>query len=414
MLLSLIATALAATDPCYGHGASERADSEHFWVEWSPGTVEVDEAQAILKAAERGRETWLAMGYGFTDEAVRIDLVYLDTGGVSGLTTTQTCGDKPVPIIQLFFTSWDRKSVVDVVTHETVHAAQYADMGSYADSVQAWLWWMEGHATWMTPLADTQWHSFTFAVNGYTLDVGRPLHHGIEGFADESVQRHMYGTAWVVQALAIYAGDDAVRGTWTWGATQEAAPIWFPDAVAGAGVDFGAFWAWYLAMLPTMALDHGDAAYPPVPDTIVDRADASGELTVEGALGAAIVQIPASRAHGGSLDVTISGDDVPWSVVLVRTHDGAVIDFAPVQVSSGAGEGWIAGFDDVDGWIVASPISQDGAAHTLRWTTAPGKHRAPMDEAILIDDTWKTGCAHTQVASLLAVLAAAVAGRRKR
>jgi hypothetical protein len=414
VLTLLLAQALAATDPCYGHSSSLFADSDHFWVEWEPGTVDEDQAQAVLTAAEHGRETWLAMGYGFTDEAVRIDLVYLETGGVSGLTTTQNCDGTPVPAIQLFFTAWDRKSVIDVVTHETVHAAQYADMGSYADSVASWLWWMEGHATWMTPLADTQWHSFTFAVNGYTLDVGRPLQHGIEGFADEGVQRHMYGTAWVVQALAIYAGEAAVRATWAWGADHTGAPIWFPDAVTGAGVDFDAFWAWYLAMLPTMALDHGDATYPPLPDAIATQAEASGDLTIEGALGAAIVQIPASRARGGSLDLTVSGDDVPWSVVLVRTHDGAVIDFAPIPVVGGAGEGWITGFDDVDGWIVASPMSQDGQAHTLRWATTPGKHREPMDGVVVIDDSWETGCAHTSIASVFAVLVAAAAQRRRR
>lgn len=416
------AAALAASEPCYGHSQVDRADSDHFWLEWPAGVVEPGQADEVLEAMEVAREKWLELGYGFTDGAIVAEIVPLSQQGVSGLTTTKPCGEGLQPFIQLYVGQWDSVDMVDVATHETAHAAQYADMGSYTDGVTSWAWWMEGHATWLTPQADKQWDGWANTVGRYMERVQLPLVHGVEGYLDAEASRHMYGTTWVVHALAELVGEDAVRQTWAWGgerAGQRLSFIEAVDAVSPAG--FAAFWGEYLARLPTTQLDTRREVDRPL-RTRVEALPASGGELGAGGLGVSIVQLPDRLADpDASARFTFDGGDVGWMVVLAATaRSGALVEYVVLDAADGQAEGWISRFD-VDVWLVASPLNDAVGLQPFTWTAALGEVAPPMDGAVVLDPDRAgeaavdgCGCDHGGAAVGAWALLAAAAVRRRR
>jgi uncharacterized protein (TIGR03382 family) len=415
------AVALAASEPCYGHSQAERAESDHFWLEWPDGAVRQDQAAVVLDAMETAREKWLELGYGFTDGAIVAEIVPLGEQGISGLTTTKPCGDALEPFIQLYFGQWDSEDMIDVATHETAHAAQYADMGSYTDGVASWAWWMEGHATWLTPQADKQWDGWARTVGAYMERVQLPLVHGVEGYLDAEASRHMYGTTWVVHALAELVGDDAVRETWVWGGERAGERLSFieaVDAVSPAG--FTAFWGEYLARLPTTQIESRREVDRP-PRTRVEALPASGGEVGAGGLGVSIVQLPDRLADpDASVQFTFDGGGAPWLVVLVATaRSGALVEYVVLDAADGQAEGWISRFD-VDLWLVASPLNDVVGLQPFTWTAALGEASAPMEGAVVLDPERSgdaaegCGCDHGGAAVSAWALLAALGLLRRR
>ncbi|HMV68095.1 MAG TPA: hypothetical protein PKA64_14705, partial [Myxococcota bacterium] len=365
MVPLLFAAAHAAGVPCYGHTYDNRADSEHFWVEWADGAIPLGHQEVVLQAAEDARQTYKRdLGYRVTDEPIVISVQSLTASGTSGITQTRDCVGHAIPAITLDIGRWDDDAVAEVTAHEIGHVVQYAYMGSYADSVASWLWWMEGHATWLTPHATNHWGEWADIAQGYLDRAALPLQHDVFGFGDADASYHMYGTAFVVEALAAWAGDDAVRATWEWGKDHAGSPIFFPDAIAGVGQDFDTFWADYLARLPTLDVSRPKHLGAPAAVHTANELPDSGSYDGPGGLGAQIVWLPEFLgAHRRAAAVTFDGDpSIPWHVVLARTREGAVLDYTPLEVTSGHAEGTLHGFDQVDGWIVVSPNTPDALA----------------------------------------------------
>lgn len=407
--------ALGADEPCYGHSAEHRVATDQFWVEWDGDFLNEAQAAVIGDAAEHAADTYREMGWPFTTEPVVIAVTEQGTFGISGLTRTSDCDAVPVPRIDLFLGQYDESSAVDVTSHEVAHIAEYAYMGAYNDSVDSWLWWMESTATWLTPHADGLWTGWGVTADPYLEHPELAMHHGLEGFLDENVSAHMYATTYVTETLAQYAGDDAVRGTWEYGAAHTGTPILFADAVNGAGVDFDAYWAWHLASLPTRDIER--AAY--VTETAI--AATAGALPDDGSggpggLGVEVVRFPSNLgAKKTQLDVTFDGDPaVPWHVVLVRTTGDTVIDYVPLVVTDGHAEGHVSGFYRVDGWLVVSPEAIDTAPRAYTWSASASKDEGAMDGLVTLGEAPDSGgCSHTHAAGLLATLAALAAARRR-
>jgi MYXO-CTERM domain-containing protein len=395
-LLWFVAVAPATDEPCGGHFSELRVSSDHFWVEWQEGVVSEADAADILEWAEHARQIYIDdLGFPFTDQPIiiRVQTDGLMEYSVSGLTRTTSCeGIGYVPTIDLTIGTYDVTDTRSVTSHEVAHAAQYAYMGDYYDSVTSWLWWMEGCATWATSYAIDDWSTWAYESGGYLEHPELGLHHGLVGFLDADVSDHMYGTAWLANYLeASTGGPDAVRSTWAWGAPASGELLFFPDAIAGIGLDFDTFWAGYLAVTTTLDVENGDrvsARLTPVAD--VGELPASGGSEVETApqgLGWNAIHVDAAAGDKRrALEVTFSGDpEVPWHVVLVRTWDGAVVDYVALEIGSdGQGTGWLSGFDGVDGWIVVSPHAADVTPRDYTWDADLVRDPGPMDGTVTL------------------------------
>lgn len=422
MILALLAfPAFAADEPCYGHTYDNRLSGTQFWVEWEDGSLPASGPQVILDAAEHAATVYRDdLGFPITQSPIVIAVSKDSSYGIGGLTRTQGCSDGPHPRIELFVGNYDATSAEDVTSHEVGHAAQYGYMGAYTDSVTSWLWWMEGCATWMTPHADGYWTGWGHEADGYLSQVDLALQHGLEGFLDPHESDHMYGTTWVVESLAEYAGDeDVIRQTWAYGGPHSGEPIFFPDAVNGVGVDFDAFWAHHLASLPTRLSDRHDYVGDVSVKDVIAALPSDGSTDGPQGFGVEIVQFPtALGAKKDALAVTFDGDpSVPWHVVVVRTTGDDVIDYVPLDVdASGHAEGWITGFYRVQGWLVASPEAPDTAAHAFAWHAELEKDPGAMDGAVVLGVAPDVGgCDHTGGSGGAAVgIAVALLGMRAR
>lgn len=398
-MLLLLSLAYAADAPCYGHDFENRSESAHFWVEWPDGVVPLGGAQVVLQAAEDARTAYKRdLDYRITEEPVVIFVQDLGGSGVSGITQTRDCGGRPVPSVTLHVASWDDADVAEVTAHEIAHVVQYAYMGSYGDSVASWLWWMEGHATWLTPQSTGRWKPWSDTAQDYLDRAALPLHHDVMGFLDPDASAHMYGTTFLVEGLAAWAGEDKVREIWQWGADHSGELVFFPDAIAGVGLEFDAFWADQLARLPTLDVSRPERLTAPAPVEVAAALPAAGTSAGPAGLGVELIHLPAALgAQRRALEVVFDGDPAaPWHVVLARTRDGALLDYVPLPVTDGHAEGTLADFHGVDGWLIASPHAAGSDPLPYRWSADLVANTAPMDGTVVVVEQ-PGGCVHAAV-----------------
>lgn len=396
MWLTLLNAALAAGEPCYGHLFSQRLEGEHYWVEWEPGDLPDDGAQIILDTAEHARSVYLDMGYLITDEPVVITARPFGDSGIAGLTSTRECEQGPVPSVALTIGNWSDRIAEEVTAHEIAHVVQYAYMGSYVDSVASWLWWMEGHATWMTPHATGGWKPYAATAQDYLERIDIALHHDVRGFGDPDASAHMYGTAFVVDAFAAWEGDDGVRSSWSWGGARSGERLFLPTLFAENGVDFEAFWADYLARLPT--LDVATPKFLNRPPTISrpNGMPAEGDSPGPETMGVEIVSIPADLGEAKrALDVQFEGDPLAaWRVVLAVTDaEGKLVEYSALQVDGGAARGRVSGFDGYDAWLVVSPGAELEGRAAWSWAAELVKDDDPQPGAVVLIERDLGGCA---------------------
>lgn len=395
--------ALAADEPCYGHFRANRIDSEHFWVEWEEGAVTDEQAADIAAYAEEARQVFLELGWPLTDQPIVYELLDDEGGGgIAGLARTFPCGDADVPQVQLYVGDYWDEGARNVTAHELGHAAEYGYTGAYLDGVLAWLWWMEGTATWLALQVDGRKEEWAADADGYLANAHFALQHDLTGFADPATSDHMYGTAWLAAYLAEIHGPDAVRATWEAGASlMTGEPLFFPDVLDAAGLDFAALWSRYLVTTAVGALELGAAVHEQPTAELVQRVPAEGRAADEapGSLGLYAAHFaPLTGERGKALRVTFDGDpSVPWVVALARTDGSAlgseVLDYTPLTVRNGHAEGWLSGHDGrFDGWLVASPVSPDaGAEWALSWTVELDRDPGPMDETVVLSEVEALG-----------------------
>jgi hypothetical protein len=376
VIVAVIASSLAwaADEPCYGHTWDDRISGSQFWVEWDPTVIDAEKAQVILDAAEHARDVYKdELQWQFTDDPVVISVIPPQSGGgFAGLTRTQPCDDGAHPRIELFVGFWDDGTAVDITSHEVGHVAEYAYMGDYLSSVGSWLWWMEGVATWITPYADGETFTWADAANDFLGEPQMGLHHGLDGFLDPTISGHMYGSGYVAEYLDEFeGGPDAVRATWEYGATVTGTPIYFGDAIDGAGMDFDAVWTRYLVMTAGdgfASADLLDTAPRAAEVAALPASGSSDEDHVPQGLGFNLIHFAVATGDKKSaLHVTFDGDpSVEWTAVLIRTN-GGVVDYVPLEVTDGSADGYISGFLAVDGWLAVSPHSIDTEPHAYTW-----------------------------------------------
>lgn len=389
-----VGVAQAADEPCYGHSFDDRVQSAHFWVEWEEGALTEERAEAVAGFAEEARAVYLDLGWPLTDQPIVYEVTRIEGGGIGGRATTVSCEGVPVPRLELYVggaLDWSSSSPRNVTVHELAHAAEYGFMGRWDESVESWLWWMEGSAVWLAAEATGETASASRDVQGYLDAPDLALHHGLAAFLIPEQSDHMYGTAWLARYLdERHGGPGTVRDLWDWGADHSGEPIFFPDAVAGIGLDFDAVWAEHLARAATAELSWD--AEPPAPVAAVAELPTAGELDEEdpGApegLGFAVVEVAEGLGgRGDALRVRADADHA----VLVHTLDGQLLSYTPFD-----GEGWISGFTrDSAARLVLSPHAMDAAPFALSWEIDLVDDPGPMPGTVLVTETPRAcGCA---------------------
>ncbi len=405
MVLWMSTLALAADEPCTGHVFDQRVDSEHFWVEWEDDLLTVEQGQAIAAYAEQARTVFVdELGWPMTDESIVYAVRASEGSGIGGLAQTETCDGVPVPQIELFLGEYSDSRALNVAAHELGHAAEYGYMGAYLDSVDSWLWWMEGTATWLAAQVDGDQASWAWDVDQYLAYPHLGLHQGLSAFLYPERSNHMYGTAVLASYLAEHhGGADVVRDTWAWAGPQSGEDLYFPDALTAVGLDFEVVWAEWAARLPTVDLAWGAAAERGAA-TVASIAElpASGapELEVQpGGLGFNLVAFEAGAGgRDQALEVSFDGDaSVSWTVVLVRVVETApgspVLEYVPLSVdASGHAQGWLSDFHrDAWGFLVVSPHAEDRDERAWSWDAASIDDPGPMGDTVVLS-TEPEGC----------------------
>ncbi|MFT4625919.1 MAG: MYXO-CTERM domain-containing protein [Myxococcota bacterium] len=378
VFLLLAATAGAAEPPCYGFGADNRLEGEHFWIEWGEVGDEATSAN-MLQWAEEARQFYIdEMGYAFTDRTILLRIQSSPVNG--GVCQTAECDDGDVvPVITLFAKATGEPGE-NTTKHEVAHAVQYAYMGAYLDAISSWPWWMEGSATWMATHAHGASSSWAGDVRNYLSQPWLALHQDLSAYLVDERGAHMYGTALLAQHLEDNYGVDKVRETWEVGGPSSGETILFPDVIAAIGLDWPEFWRGFMASVTVVDSTHANAlSEGPFIEQRVSGFPDSGapdEETKPQGYGLSIVKFQKAAGDPESpLEVTFEGDPaVPWLAVLVTTKgkavDGKVQDIVPLEVGAdGTGSAVLTGYDGtVDGWLVVSPqtLSMDG--HTYEWS----------------------------------------------
>lgn len=380
MIAFFLSVANAEEPPCGGHVWDDRIHSEHFWVEWQPDAASAERAEKTLAVLESSR-TIYADGLGWEEPNYPILAEVVDgteSLGAAGRCITQECDGLVYPQIDLFPAAY--RDGYSTVAHELAHAFQYAYMGPFIDSMNSWIWWMEGTATWITVHSGEDNGAWASAVSHYLGVPHLRLHHGVDAFFDADRSGHMYGTAILAQFIEEhYGGPDAVRRTWELGAARTGEPIWFPDIVEEMGVEWDAFWAHYLAIVSVVDLPGADdLTRGPERAFKVTRLPDAGTsppaLTPE-ALGMAFVLFKKEAGSpGASLEVSFEGDSsVKWHAVLV-TADGArrgsaVRSYERLQLTNGSGSARLPEFDgSVTAVLVVSPETQAAGSFSYSWS----------------------------------------------
>lgn len=385
MLLSLWlggALGAAGPPPCEPIQAPERSlAGEHFWIEWDAPVGDPVVAQQTLDWAEAARQTYIDLGWPFTDRTILIRLTESDSGS-GGLATTSTCPDGAiVPLLTLFAMSLGDPGR-NITMHEVGHAAEYGYMGAYLDAVTSWPWWLEGTAVWLATKADGDLDEWADDAENYLATPHLGLHQTPFAYTNPEQSRFLYGTGLIVQYLEDQAGPEAVRATWAYGGTVSGTPIWFPDAIAAAGLDWDVFWTGFMASVTVLDLPEANEFFEgPRLEQRVNSLPASGEpgpKTRPQGMGLGLIQFKRTTgAPGRDLVVSFDGDPaVPWMAVLVRTTGqapgGEVLEVVPIEVGAdGHGEAELVDFDgSADGWLVVSPQDATLEPRDYAWSAA--------------------------------------------
>ncbi len=408
MWMLSLTVAVAAEEPCTGHVFDERVDSEHFWVEWEGDTITEAQGTGIATYAERARGVFVdELGWPLTDEAIVYAVRDAEGSGIGGLAQTESCDGVSVPQIELYMGEYSETRALNIAAHELGHAAQYGYMGDYLDSVQSWLWWMEGTATWLASEVDGDPYSWAWDVEQYLSHPYIGLHQGLSAFLYPERSNHMYGTAVIASYLAEHhGGAGIIRDTWAFGGPLTGEEIDFRDALVAVGLDFEAVWAEWAARMPTVdlawgyAVEHGVVALESVGSLPASGAPAY-ELEPQG-LGFNAVHFEAGvGGRDQALSVVFEGDpEVPWTVVLVRVLDTApgtpVLEYVPLAVDGqGRAEGWLSALHrGAAAFLVVSPHAIDLAPHAWSWSAESIDDPGPMDATVVLSEEPEgCGCA---------------------
>ena len=373
----IVAAALAT--PCAPIESANFLEGDHFWIEWDPAVCDTEAAQQILDWSEEARTIYMdELGYAFTDQTILIRVE--DFGGVGGLATTVACPDGSLsPLLTLYAANIGDPGE-NTSKHEVVHAVQYAYMGSYIDGITSWPWWMEGCAMWTTTFADDNFLEWAGRAEDYLETPWIGLHQTPLAYSDPQRSRFLYGTGLIAQFLSDADSPEAVRRTWEYGQTVTGTPIYFPDAIEAAGLEWEPFWTDFMAAVTVLDIPQSNYF-----SEAVFVEDKVGSLPAQGSpdeerepqgMGLSVVHFRKVVGQPGrDLEVTFEGDpDVPWMAVLVRTRGkgpgGKVLDVVPVEVGAdGKGQASLTEFDGTkEGWLVVSPQSLDLEPREFTWS----------------------------------------------
>ncbi len=426
-MLLLIPSLFAADEPCTGHVFDQRVSSEHFWVEWEDDLLSEDQAHSIAGYAEQAREVYLDLGWPLTDEAIVYAVHPTESSGIGGLAQTENCDGVSVPQIELFLGKYSEERALNVTAHELGHAAEYGYMGDYLDSVQSWLWWMEGTATWLAAQVDGNREAWAADAAAYLRHPEIGLHQGLPAYLVPDRSNHMYGTAILASYLEEHGGGpDTIREMWAYGGPLSGEPVAFQDAVEAVGLDFESLWSEWLARTTVVDLDWGEAldagaARLEVVSELPETGGPSADLEPEGLGFNVVVFSSGTGGRNEALEVTFEGDpEVDWTVVLVRAFDtwpgSPVLEYVPLDVDAGQGDGWLSSFDRGSwGYLLASPHGTDLDPHPWSWSAQIIDDPGPMDGTVVLAEQIG-GCAcgsRNDLAPWSIVLLALAAIRRR-
>ncbi len=420
MLFFLATSALAGPPPCSPIDTEFYLEGDHFWVRWDEAVGNPERGQEVLDWAETARSTYLDLGWPVTDQTILIRIE--ESASTGGLCSTTECDDGTiVPVITLFTPGLGDPSQ-NTTMHEVVHAFEYGYMGTYLDAINSWSWWLEGTAVWMTTHADGDLLEWRMDSREYLEIPWTGLHQTPLAYSDPSLTGYLYGTAYIAQYMEDRHGADSVRKTWEYGGDHTGTPIYFPDAVEAAGIEWEPFWQDFMATTTVLDLPYGDDM---TVGTFIEKhvrdlpADGSPKNARQPqGLGISIIHFKKDVGQEDrSLDVSFQGDpEVPWMAVLVRTKKtgpgGKVKEIVPLEIDDeGRGSASLSEFDGSnEGYLVVSPQDMALEPHDYSWT-------AELGGGPVIAPEEKSGCGCQSTggsAGWFALFAVVLAGRLRR
>ncbi|NCG18154.1 MAG: hypothetical protein GWP91_03970 [Rhodobacterales bacterium] len=412
MLSLLLASAIAGV-PCIPLTTENYLEGEHFWVQWETSVADAEHAADVLAWAEASYQTYADLGWQPSDETVIIRIQPSPSAG--GLTTTSECDSGGVtPVITLFVTTMNQ-SDVNVVMHEVVHTFEYSYSGTYLDGITSWSWWLEGTAVWLTNHADNDPFVWRYYAYAYLEIPWTGVHQTALVYSQPDLLPFIYGTTLLAQYIEDQHGMEAVISTWEYSRDHRGDPIYLPDAITAAGIDFEPFWQDYMARLVTLDITYADELLTPIfvedhisqlPSTGAPRTSRQPQ-----GMGMSVVHFRADVGEVGKpLQVTFEGDpDVPWIGVLVRTKgvgvNAKLEEWVPL-VMEPDGNG-AASLDNFDGshhaYLMVSPQDLSLEPHDYVWSAE--LFTAPVEEEKAGCGCQSTGTASAGWLSLLALVA---------
>jgi len=381
-MLLFLALNAAAAPPCNPINSDLFIRGEHFWVRWDAEVGDEEEAEQVLQWAEEARESYIDLGWPITDQTIIIGIEQSPQAG--GLCSTAECPDGTVvPVITLFATG-PSQSGENTVKHEVVHAFEYYHMGSYIDAITSWAWWVEGTASWLVIHGDNDLGKWRSTILDYVDEPWIGLHQTpLAYLPGSSTNGFMYGTALIAKYIEDEYGMETMQKMWEYGGTQTGTPVYLPDAIEAADLEWEPFWQDFMAMMTVMDMEGGDEMYAnSFKETKVGSLPADGAPKVKRmpqGLGLSIVHFKSkSGQEARSLDVSFEGDpEVEWMAVLVRTKNtgpgGKVKEVVPFELKDGKGEASLDAFDGTrEGYLVVSPMGMSLEGHDYSWSASLG------------------------------------------
>ena len=93
-LLAGAAVSWGADEPCYGHAYDDRVEGEHFWIEWEPELIEVDQAYVLLDAMEAAWVRFVDdLGWKAPHPSIVVAVEEAPEGGPAGICQTRECDE---------------------------------------------------------------------------------------------------------------------------------------------------------------------------------------------------------------------------------------------------------------------------------------------------------------------------------
>jgi hypothetical protein len=249
-----------APGSCFGYDSDNNIDTDHFSVQWDDGLITSTQAQAFADSLEESWDVEVGeLGWREPAGAPRYKMLVrvedMGGGGAGAYTTVDWCAGEYQAYVVASSSSFSSGDWYKTMAcHELHHAIQY-DYGFAHE-----FWWWEASATWMEEHVYPSLNDWANALYVYSLVPYMGLNANANsggGGGSEYLFYHTYAMGIFGMFLDQHVGgNELMMATWEEGLSESCQYcLWLPDAVEGAGEDFDAVYAEFLATNAVMEYD---------------------------------------------------------------------------------------------------------------------------------------------------------------